>query len=383
MAIQDDFPWLQQPIIANAPMGGIAGPALAEAVTRAHGLGLMGLVDVKAQLNSWLDEVDQAFTKSPFTLGDATNSTRTNADLPYLPVGVGFLVFMSKVEMAVRTFRERHKQGKKPPALIWLFAANEPSQDAYTAWATELRKAFKAMGGYVPRIWIQVGGSAKAAVDLVTSEARPDAIVVQGSDAGGHGMQRGASIVGLVPEIRDLLGSKSDGTQSPYVLASGGIVDARGALAALSLGADGVVIGTRFLASPETQVPHPEYRNRVLAARDGAMSTVRAKVFDELRGPNQWPVTYDGRALVSRSWRERYEEDVPIETVRNGFSEAVDQEDGGYGVDSDRSVIWCGTAVGVVNKSMAAGDVVKEIQTGVSRLFASVEARFQQRGAKI
>lgn len=379
MAIQDEFPWIKQPIVANAPMGGIAGPALAEAVTRAHGLGLMGMVDIKANLNSWLDEVDQALTKAPFRLTDSS----TNTNLPYIPVGVGFLLFMAKVETAVQVFRERHKQGKKPPALIWLFAANEPSQSAYVTWATTLRKLFEGSGGYIPKIWIQAGGSAQAAVDLALCDARPDAIVVQGSDAGGHGMEKGASIVGLLPEVRDALASRLGSRPGPHVLASGGIVDARGALAAFSLGADGVVMGTRFLASPETKVPHPEYRKRVLAARDGAMSTIRAKVFDELKGPNEWPVTYDGRALVSRSWKERYEENVPIETIRNGYSEAVQQEDGGFGVDSDRSVIWCGTGVGIVNESKAAGEVVKEIRAGVTSLLGSVEARLKRRHAKI
>lgn len=379
MTLQDDFPWLEQPVVANAPMGGIAGPALAEAVTRARGLGLMGMVDIKANLNRWLDEVDQAFTKSPSKINNEDAST----SLPYLPVGVGFLLFIAKVDTAVTVFRERHAQDKKPPALIWLFAADEPSQGVYVEWATALRSLFKEIGGYVPKIWIQVGGSAHAAVDLALSEARPDAIVIQGSDAGGHGLEKGASIVGLLPEVRDLLASKLNGEHGPHVLASGGIVDARGVLAALSLGADGVVMGTRFLASPETKVPHPEYRKRVLAARDGAMSTIRAKVFDELRGPNEWPVTYDGRALVSRSWKERYEENVPIETIRNGFSEAVKEKDGGYGVDSDRSVIWCGTGVGLVNESKAAGEVVEEVRAGVANLLRSVDARLKQRSAKI
>ena len=377
MSIRDKFPWLELPLIANAPMGGIAGPALAASVTKARGLGLMGLVDISANLYDWLDQAEKLLTQ------DAETSKRTSA-LPYIPVGVGFLLFMSKVETVAQIFRDRAARGKKPPALIWLFAANEPSLGAYIEWSTTLRKLFADLGGHVPQIWIQVGGSARSVIELSQSEASPDAIVVQGSDAGGHGMEKGASIVGLVPEVRDLLQQqRSSGFKTPHILASGGIVDARGVLAALSLGAEGVIMGTRFLASPETLVPHEEYRNRVLAAHDGAMSTIRAKVFDELKGPNAWPVTYDGRALVSKSWRELHEQGVAIETIREGHAEAARKEDGGYGIGSDRSVIWCGTGVGLVNEKRPAEAVLRGIRQEFARLFKRLDRRFRAQGAKL
>ena len=76
------------------------------------------------------------------------------------------------------------------------------------------------------------------------------------------------------------------------------------AAAALLLGADGVVLGTRFLAAEEIVLPHEEYRKRIIDTSDGPRNTVRAKVFDELRGPNIWPAPYDGRALVSASYND-------------------------------------------------------------------------------
>lgn len=370
------MPWTRSPLVVNAPMGGIAGPSLAIAVTRAGGLGLMGMDPTASSLGSWLSEVEDSFSSQPITLqpslGQSQRPTdhRTSADLEFLPVGVGFLVSFTKLDDIIQIFKKRSEESKKPPALVWLFAASEPSIEIYTQWATAIRSHYSRSGGYVPKIWIQVGGSATAAVDLALSGAAPDALVVQGSDAGGHGMERGASLFGILPEVNDLLTAafKSNVDRMPHVLASGGIVDARGAFAALALGAQGIVMGTRFLASPETKVPHAEYRKRVLAARDGAQNTVRAKVFDELRGPNQWPVAYDGRALVSRSWRDMHEEGVPIETIRDGHREAVAKEDGGYGVESDRAVVWAGSAVGLVNESKSAGDVVTEVREGVKEL---------------
>lgn len=354
-------------------MGGIAGPKLAISVTRAGGVGFMGLVDVSSALDKWLDEVEQSFASNPVTIEQSGKSETTSTlDLEYLPVGVGFLLFITKVEDVVKVLKKRSEAAKRPPAIVWLFAATEPSVDLYASWSAAIRKLYSDQGGYVPQIWIQVGGSAVAAAKLALSKAKPDAIVVQGSDAGGHGMERTASLIGLLPEIKDLLTVESQnnaaGTPTPHVLASGGIVDARGALAAFSLGAEGVIMGTRFLASPETLVPHPEYQKRVLETRDGAQSTIRAKVFDELRGPNMWPVAYDGRALVSNSWRDLHENGVSIETIRDGHQEAIKEKDGGYGIDSDRAVVWCGTGVGLVNELKGASDVVKDVRDGVVAL---------------
>lgn len=380
MSLQSRLPWTESPLIVNAPMGGIAGPALAISVTRAGGVGLMGLVDVSSALDEWLDEVEQSFTSDPITIKQSGQTqARSSADLDYLPVGVGFLLFITKLDDVIKILRKRSEAAKRPPAIVWLFAATEPSVDLYSSWSSAIRKLYSDRGGHTPQIWIQVGGSAVAAAKLALSEARPDAIVVQGSDAGGHGMERTASLIGLLPEFKDLLTSESENNTTsdsiPHVLASGGIVDARGALAAFSIGAEGVIMGTRFLASPETLVPHPEYRKRVLAARDGAQSTIRAKIFDELRGPNMWPVAYDGRALVSNSWRDLHEKSVPIETIRDGHQEAVKEKDGGYGIDSDRAVVWCGTGVGLVNDMKGAGDVVKDVRDGVIALAEDLTSR--------
>jgi nitronate monooxygenase len=61
-----------------------------------------------------------------------------------------------------------------------------------------------------------------------------DVLVIQGTDAGGHQWAQGASLISLLPEVRDLL-SKTQSTNTA-ILAAGGIVDARGCVAALSLG---------------------------------------------------------------------------------------------------------------------------------------------------
>lgn len=105
----------------------------------------------------------------------------------------------------------------------------------------------------------------------------------------GHGFEKGAGIISLLPEVADALATEGYGN-IPLVTA-GGIVDGRGAAAALTLGAQGVVMGTRFLSATEANI-HPKWRDAVLATSDGGQNTVRAKLFDELRGPNMWPERY-------------------------------------------------------------------------------------------
>jgi Dioxygenases related to 2-nitropropane dioxygenase len=100
-----------------------------------------------------------------------------------------------------------------------------------------------------------------------------DAIIAQGVEAGGHIAGQVSTMV-LVPRVVDAV--------SPVpVAAAGGIADARGLVAALALGAEGVVLGTRFLATPEAAA-HPIYKQKVLEATEE--DTVRTTLFGR-----DWP----------------------------------------------------------------------------------------------
>jgi nitronate monooxygenase len=98
-------------------------------------------------------------------------------------------------------------------------------------------------------------------------DAGADVIVAQGSDSGGHGTSNSASIITLVPELVSTL------PQTP-ILAAGGIVDASGTLAALSLGAEGVIIGTRFATSVESSMAE-NAKLLILKTVDGGATTQR------------------------------------------------------------------------------------------------------------
>ena len=128
-------------------------------------------------------------------------------------------------------------------------------------------------------------------------DAGAEVIVVQGTEAGGHGMSR-RTVMTLVPEVRDWLEAHSAQTQ---VLAAGGIADGRGLAAVLALGADGAVIGTRLWATEESLAP--QAAKLAALALDGD-STCRSRIFDILRRKN-WPLEYDFRAYrnaMHRRW---------------------------------------------------------------------------------
>ncbi|KIW30704.1 uncharacterized protein PV07_02412 [Cladophialophora immunda] len=335
------LPWTSSPLVVSAPMGGFAGGHLASAVTKSGGLGMIGAI--------MSDDLEKE-------LGIAADELKATAEASHtLPIGVGLLPFIVKAE-SVLPILKRYQ-----PAVVWLFAAKE--LDDYATWSAGIRESCPNS-----RVWIQVG-SVSAAVEIAQT-AKPDALVMQGADAGGHGFERGASIVSVLPEVADALQAK--GLGNIPLLASGGIADARGAAAALALGASGVVIGTRFLAAKETKVP-PGYRELVLAAKDGAQSTIRSKLFDSVAGPNIWPAAYDGRSLVTESYADHVR-GIDIKEIREKHNEAVTQEDGGFG-KSNRANVWAGTGVGLVNKMQNAADIVEEVRNGISKILEGTIAR--------
>lgn len=312
-------------------MGGFATAPLASAVTLAGGLGHIGAGPDLSTMDAELASVEKA-------------CGRHNG---LLPIGVGFLPFINKLP-EVLDLVSRHK-----PAVVWLFAT-EKLED-YAIWAVKMREANPE-----GMVWVQVG-SVAAAIQ-VAKEARPDVLCIQGLDAGGHGFEKGAGIISLLPEVHDALSSAGLG-HIPLV-AAGGIVDGRGAAAALALGAEGVVLGTRFLAAHETNV-HPLYQDAVIAAGDGGQTTVRAKLFDELKGPNPWPGEYDGRSIVSESWTD-HTAGVGIEEIRRLHQAAAeDRGKAGFGLHGGgRAAMWAGTGVGLVREKQGAGEIVEEVRRG-------------------
>jgi enoyl-[acyl-carrier protein] reductase II len=209
------------------------------------------------------------------------------------------------------------------------------------------------------RVFEQVGSveDARRAV-----EDGVDVVVAQGQEAGGHNFSTLPTFA-LVPLVLDAVAPA-------LVLASGGIADGRGLAAALMLGADGGWVGTRFVATAESEA-HEEYKSRVVAAQ--ATETVRTGMF----GPEypQFNPTRVLRNRVVRQWQGR-EAEVPTDTSdlpvightdlggerveMRKFSNLVPMRGRTTG-DLEEMALLAGQGVGLVNAVQPAATVVAEM----------------------
>lgn len=336
MSIQDSLPWLTKPIVVGAPMRVFSGPKLAASVTQAGGLGFIGPNPKPDATLSDLTEARALLRGSTGALGSFIDSS------PNLPVGLGFQCWDGDLSFAAKAVAE-HK-----PCVVWLFAPRN-GQTELDEWAVAIRDAHPGVS-----IWTQVG-TVKESVEAAKSEAAPDVLVIQGAEAGGHGRAHdGMGLMTLLPEVADAL--RASGIP---LVAAGGISDGRGIAAAVSLGASGVVMGTRFLASPEARISKG-YQDEVIRARDGGASTARTMLYNRLRGTTGWPPAFSPRGIVNRSWAD-YQAGVPFEELQRRYREAEGAGDKGWGPEG-RLATYAGAGVGLIRAVEDAGELVRRAQ---------------------
>ena len=349
-ALKDPYPWVIEPLIACAPMRLIALSPLAVAVSRAGGIGFLAAGSDLSDLQDHLEEATCLIKHLP--VPGARRET--------LPIGIGFLNWGADLNKAVEAIR------KYIPAAAWFFAPSKNDDPAL--WTQQIREA----SGAKTKIWIQIETVADAVE--ISRLCKPDVLVVQGNDAGGHGLGRGAEIVSLLPEVADAL--KEQGLGYITLVAAGGIVEGRGTAACLALGAGGVVMGTRFLACTEARIDKG-YQDEVLRARDGGVNTVRSQVYDTLRGTTNWPGHYNGRGIINQSYLDAKNGQVTEEN-RRLYAEAMKTGNDGWGPQG-RMTTYAGTGVGLIHESKNAEAILEEVRRDVKR----IQHRVQQSKAHI
>ncbi|KAL6716265.1 hypothetical protein ACLMJK_005831 [Lecanora helva] len=324
----------------------IALARLAVAVSKAGGIGFLAAGTDVGDLKGELHRAAKLLERSP----------NNGADPELMPLGVGFINWGLDLETALAALKEHL------PAAVWFFA---PKRDGdLRTWTNGIRKLSQGR----TKIWIQVG-TVKDAL-FAAQTCRPDVLVVQGADAGGHGLAKGAGIVSLLPEIADALHNEGQGHIA--LVAAGGIVEGRGAAASLTLGASGVVLGTRFLASEEANIARG-YQNDVLSTSDGGISTVRTSVYDELRGTTGWPVAYNGRGIINRSFVDA-QNGMPVYENKELYKKALKKGDAGWGEDG-RLTAYAGTGIGLVKRIQSAQEIVEEVRQGVIKILSEPPKR--------
>ncbi|UNI20650.1 Nitronate monooxygenase [Purpureocillium takamizusanense] len=363
--LQEWFPWTASPIVCNGPMFGAASPALATEVTKAGGIGFLASVFDLSPNSPQLDKLDAELREARTLLGDDNDD---GGDL--LGVGVSVITGHGSVSHFASTtlpILARHR-----PAAVWLFAPAEHVKP-HGAIIAAVRRELGDPGHGGPRVFVQVGNVA-AAREAVRDGA--DVLVCQGVDAGGHQFTRGAGVVSLVPEVRRMLAEEEEeeagglpGRGGVAILAAGGIADETGVAAAMALGAEGVVMGTRFTVAKESI--YPDFRKKiVLETSDGGATTLKSTFNDRINDSPLWRPPYDGRAIVT-AIHERFLAGASLEDCQRSLKEDYAAEDSAKLIGT-----WAGTGVGLVRTAQAAGDIVREVREGakeqIRRLAASL-----------
>ncbi|CAD6445335.1 25e326fc-a6e7-4a33-a7f2-c58caab12841-CDS [Sclerotinia trifoliorum] len=345
--MQKTFPWIQYPLIVSAPMLGAATPALARNVSRAGGIGFIAGGNSGPDLDRNLTIISSLFAADAHQLPGLQN-------FDSLPIGIGFQNWNCKIDVALEATK-KHK-----PSAIWLYAPKRIED--LKEWVVELRSI---SDGKIS-IWVQVG-TVREALDVMEI-ASPDVLVIQGTDAGGHGLARSASIISLLPEVADALEDRDPALKGVPLLAAGGIMDGRGVAAALCLGATGAVMGTRFLAAEEAGIPRG-WQRELVRASDGGVSTVRSTLCDRLKTTVGWPPQYDGRALLNKGHEDEKAGMTDEENVRL-YREELTKGDEAWGANS-RLIAYSGTGVGLIKNVMSAGKIVEDTAEGVLKIMST------------
>jgi nitronate monooxygenase len=192
---------------------------------------------------------------------------------------------------------------------------------------------------------VQTRRDAEAALD-----SGAGLLVAQGGEAGGHSGQR--ATISLVPEIADLIAARAPDT---LLCAAGGIADGRGLAAAILLGADGALVGSRFWAAAEALV-HPNMQAAAMAASGD--DTVKTSTTDIVRH-RHWPDRFKIRVLrnaFTDRWHGREE----------ALREALEKEAPAYqaaaaAADAANASAIIGEAVGLIHTVEPAAAILERM----------------------
>src|SRR5262245_5889022 len=291
---------------------------LAGAVSEAGGLGVIGASGLSAD--------------------DVTAMAERARELTAKPFGVNLLLFAAEdlLDTALAT---------RPAVLSTAWPRRDQDLAAIFARAHE-------SGAKVMHMVARLDDAERAA------EAGADVIVAQGSEGGGHVGEMGTTVI-----VRQVVNAVA-----PLpVLAAGGFGDGAGLASALVLGADGILLGTRFLAAQEC--PMPDWYKQAIVDSDGH-DTVVTSVADTLSGQD-WPAW--GRLLRTAMIEEWLGREPELRRrraeVRAALAEAWENAPPYPGP------IYSGQSAGLIDEVKPAGDIVREIVAEAEEILRGLDAR--------
>jgi NAD(P)H-dependent flavin oxidoreductase YrpB (nitropropane dioxygenase family) len=296
---------IEHPICLGG-MGSIYSPDLVGAVSQAGGLGAMG-----------------CHRLDPGQIHVAASAIRQRTDRPF---ALNFLIFEATEECFSAALQER------PPAMAFAWPRPHDDLKSWVGRAHDVGAKVTFMAGGV--------AEAKKAAD-----AGADVIVAQGTEGGGH--VSWTATMALVPMVVDAVAPVP-------VVAAGGFADGRGLAAALSLGADGILLGTRFLATVESPL-HPNFKQAIVEStgEDTALTEI-----PDIAQATVWP------GAMSRSKRNRFierwsgREWALRQHQADALAAIVDARRRG---DVDEAPLSMGQDAGLIREILPAGEIVRRI----------------------
>jgi enoyl-[acyl-carrier protein] reductase II len=307
---------IEHPVML-AGMGGVSYSRLAAAVSEAGGFGCLGASTMGTQV--MVEEIAKVrqLTDKPFGVDLLTASPGDMAGNVQKLIDGGASVFVAGLGVPRDVIQLCHQNGV---------------------------------------IVINMCGKVRHAINAV--EAGCDIVVAQGTEAGGHTGQ--VATMPLVPQIVDAVGDRVP------VVAAGGIFDGRGLAAALALGADGVWVGTRFIATPEARAVNG-YKDTLLGLAEDGTTVSRA---------------YTGKTCrVVRNDFTQYFEEHPSElqpfpaqvgraSQENAFHLGGDENT--PDVDPAKEFFPAGQGVGAIDELVPAAELVRrfvaEAEAAIDRI---------------
>lgn len=340
--------------ILQSGMGGVAGPDLVAEVCNAGGLGILAGVltppeVLRAAIRAVRDRTDRPFGVNLLLLDEV----RSPLDATTFDPDTIATVHRALAPLRTRLGLPLVEGGPRSVPALVRPCLDVVLEEGVAVLSCGLGDPGPALNAELHAAGVKVVVMVTNAADARTVEANgADVVIAQGVEAGGHRSHFTKPAPDRLPDVSTLalVGEVVDAVSVP-VVAAGGIVDGKGLLAALALGADGVLLGTRFLLTRESTAPEP-HKKRLLEAMGAdtvltdAVSgryarLLRNELTQRLGAPGVPTLPFPSQIMLSADIRAAAESD-----------------------DAEALPLWAGQAAGRLQDLPWAADVVADLVAG-------------------
>ena len=313
--------------IVQAPMNWVSGPALVAAVSGAGGLGTLGP-------NAGSSDITNDVELTGERIRGHIKAIRALTDAPF---GVNIVVGFGEDTKYSRKVVDVVVEEKVPVAVV--------SVGSPRVYTDRLKQA-----GITVLHAISTAEHAQKA-----AQAGVDAVICEGWEAGGHKGLTGLTTFALTPMV-------ADAVDIP-VITGGGIADARGVIAAMALGADGVYMGTRFMATRQS-ASHEKVKQAIVAAEDACTDSI----------PKGKMIARDLKNDFTEEYLKLVGSGAPAEQIINHL-DAHSQYHSQLLGNAGEAEICCGQGAGLIHDIPDAADLMAAIARDISSRFTQLENR--------